>query len=263
MNRDALTPLQLNAFVDGELDTLAHADVEARLAQDEALRSRVDALRGVREAVRAQADYHAAPAAFRARLASRSNVETQRPRWLPASWRSGSRITQSGTRALITGTAIAALFAWAMTATLLHPSHDDLLAQEAVASHVRATLANRLIDVASSDQHSVKPWLSSKLDFAPPVKDMGPTGATLLGARVDYIDGHPAAAVVYRQRQHVINLFIWPTGESDTPLRTSTLRGFNVVHEVNRGMAYWAVSDVNREDLGALVARQSSDAADR
>ena len=262
MNPERLTPQQLNAFVDGELDLNQQIEIEARIAQDDALRSQVEALRAVSETVRAKADYHATPVELRQRLTQRASTSSpQAPSRQP-----GRTSVLSGWwfgRPALTGLALMALVAWAATIAVLRPNHDDLVMQEAVGSHVRATLANRLIDVASSDQHTVKPWRSSKLDFAPPVKDMAATGVTLLGGRVDYIDGHPVAAVVYRQRQHVINLFIWPTSQRDAAIHASTLRGFNIVHEVHGGMTYWAVSDINREDLMSLVAGQMSGVADR
>ncbi|MBW8828367.1 MAG: anti-sigma factor [Burkholderiales bacterium] len=255
MNAERLTSQQVNAFVDGELDLKQQLEIESFVLQDDLLRSQVEALRAVSEAVRAKADYHQVPGALRERLGSQG-LAASRHDSLPGRTLALARWWRM--RPLMTGLTFAALLAWATTATLLRPSHDDLVMQEAVASHVRATLANRLIDVASSDRHTVKPWLSSRLDFAPPVKDVGPAGATLLGGRVDYVDGHPVAALVYRQRQHVINLFVWPTTEHDKVVGVSALRGFNVAHEVRSGMAYWAVSDINREELMALLAGQAS-----
>jgi anti-sigma factor RsiW len=113
--------------------------------------------------------------------------------------------------------------------------------------------ANHLSDVTSSDQHTVKPWFSGKLDYAPVVKDLVSKGFPLAGGRLDYLDNRPVAALVYKRRQHTINLFLWPSPAQDSGLRTLTLRGYNVVQWTHSHMVYWAVSDVNAGDLDQFV----------
>jgi anti-sigma factor RsiW len=118
---------------------------------------------------------------------------------------------------------------------------------ELVASHVRATLGNRLIDVASSDQHTVKPWLSARLPYSPPVADLSSEGYPLQGARLDYVGGKRVAVLVYQRRQHTIDVFVWP-GEETTG-RAFARDGFNVEHFARGGMRYALVSDINRNEL--------------
>ena len=123
-----------------------------------------------------------------------------------------------------------------------------------VAGHARSIVTEHLIDVASSDRHTVKPWLSAKLDFSPNVVDLANAGFPLAGGRVDYIDNRPVAALVYRARQHVIDLFIWPQEKAaDAPIRERAAKGYNILRWSEGGMAYWAVSDVGADDLKSFV----------
>jgi anti-sigma factor RsiW len=154
------------------------------------------------------------------------------------------------------------LFAWAGAAAVvaaawiavvrLPANAEQAMATEVVSSHVRSMMASHLTDVTSTDQHTVKPWFDGKVDFAPPVTDLAAQGFPLLGGRLDYLGGHPVAALVYGRRKHVINLFVWPQS-GDRPPREVTLRGYHTVHGVKNGMEYWAVSDVNPQDLELLV----------
>jgi anti-sigma factor RsiW len=254
---------QLNAFVDGELDLQRQLELESLMRSDEPLRAQAAQLASLRDTVKRGAEYHRAPASLRQRLAQATQdawpqVEPVTP---PASRRERQRPTRPllprRVQALGASLAMAMLFSWALIATLSRPGAEDLVLRDVVASHVRSTLSNRLIDVASSDQHTVKPWLSSKLDFSPPISEPASPGATLTGARVDYVNGRPVAAVVYRQHQHVIDLFVWPTTARDATARIESLNGFHAAHAVHGGMDYWAVSDINGDELLALLAEQT------
>jgi anti-sigma factor RsiW len=129
-------------------------------------------------------------------------------------------------------------------------SEETLLVNDIVASHVRSTMANHIIDVASSDSHTVKPWFSGKLDYSPPTKDFTEQGFRLIGGRLDYLDNRPVAALVYQRSQHVINLLVWPaTGPTFREPLQLTSQGYNLIHWTQSDMSYWLISELNLTEL--------------
>jgi anti-sigma factor RsiW len=129
-------------------------------------------------------------------------------------------------------------------------SPQQIVAGDVLSAHVRSLAGTHLLDVPSTDQHTVKPWFNGKLDFAPPVKDV--EGFPLLGGRLEYFEGHPAAALIYGRRNHIINLFTWPsaipTGETE-----QTRNGYHLQSWSSDGMTFWAVSDLNEGELRQFV----------
>ena len=152
--------------------------------------------------------------------------------------------------ALAAAIALAAIVASSFLPRLKQPGPDQFLATQLIASHVRSLMADHLTDVASTDQHTVKPWLDTKLDFAAPVPDLSGDGFPLVGGRLDYLDNHSAAALVYQRRKHFINLFIWPTTPAVSKEQKMVEReGYHLVHWADGDFTYWAVSDVSVDDL--------------
>ena len=144
----------------------------------------------------------------------------------------------------------AAIIVFNLIPRLQRPGADQFLATQLIASHVRSLMANHLTDVASSDQHTVKPWLDAKLDFAPVVVDLSQKGFPLIGGRLDYLDNRPVAALIYQRRKHFINLFVWPAGsDAARSTKTMTRQGYQLSHWVDSDFNYWAVSDVNEKEL--------------
>jgi anti-sigma factor RsiW len=154
-------------------------------------------------------------------------------------------------------TAAALIFCAVLTWKFLPGStanNSSTIAQEAIADHIRALMPGHLSDVESTDQHTVKPWFDGKLDFAPPVENFTAQGFPLIGGRLDYLDHHPAAALVYQRRKHFISVFLLPaTGEPDRAESQTTERGYNVISWTRGAMNYWLVSDLNPAELEELA----------
>jgi anti-sigma factor RsiW len=237
----------LGAYLDEELDLSRSLDVEAHARECAACAARLRRMEAAREAVGSKAPYYAAPAELRQRIERRAaqhfGVDEKR---------SESRLWSGRWMALAAMCAAMALFVWRVVPLPRAGGADDI-AREVVDGHVRSLLANHLMDVPSSDRHAVKPWFAGKLDFAPEVKDLASDGFTLVGGRLDYLHGRTVAAIVYRRRQHTINLFVWPAHEGDRGLRAETRDGFHVLSWVRGGMNWWAVSDLNAEELAELA----------
>jgi anti-sigma factor RsiW len=268
MNTPPTDVRQLNAFVDGELDLAAQLELEARLKEDAALRSQVERLRSLREAVRSRADYHAAPDALRRRIGAMVAAQTAERVSADASARPAVVEPASGVKAvlerwfawrpLVPALGLAAAVIFATNLVLLPARQDERIEQEVIASHVRATLAQRMIDVESSDHHTVKPWLSSRLDFSPPVYEPADRASALLGGRVDYIDGRPVATLVYRHQGHVVESYVWPSSQTRAAVKQDEARGFHLAHWSRGGMAHWVISDLNAAEFSGLVKELSN-----
>lgn len=271
MNEDSW---KINAFVDGELDLAGQLEMEQRLQQDEALQQRVETLRTLSDVVQEKGDRHRAPAALRDRMsalmkAAGANAAaappsapaparraTPRPTPALAAWLDWSRW-----RPLVASAAFAAVFAVTLNVVLEQSSRQGRLMDEAVASHVRSTVGPHLVDVLSSDRHTVKPFLSSKLGFSPPVAELPLPGSVFVGGRLDYLDGRPVAALVYRQGQHVVNSFVWPSSATDSKPEFASERGYRIAHWSQGGMHHCVISDVNGEEFQRLVEAVRSVAA--
>jgi anti-sigma factor RsiW len=129
----------------------------------------------------------------------------------------------------------AAIITFGLLPRLEPPGADQFLATQLIASHARSLMANHLTDVASSDQHTVKPWLDAKLDFAPAIVDLSSQGFPLIGGHLDYLDNEPVAALVYQRRKHFINLFVWPgPANAAKTTKTITREGYQLLHWVTR-----------------------------
>jgi len=235
----------LPAYGDGELDALRTASVERHLVTCAACAASRDAFGELRTSIRANVPYYTAPDTLRERLAARAEAA-------PAPRR----------RAVLVGAAMgcaATILAWLVGTAVLDRVEAGSAVRQVVASHVGATLGDRLVVVASSDRHTVKPWLTAHLDYAPPVKDLAGEGFPLEGGRVDTLEGRDVAALVYRYREHRIGVFVRPHAGFDVLPETTVERGFNVVHARRSHMEWWVVSDLNAPQLRELTASLARD----
>ena len=262
MNCEEATNL-MDGYLDGELDPITSQIIEQHLREcpkcDQAYKIHGSLIHAIGNAT----PYYKAPAELRERIQSSLRDEIaelptrdvardtqplfprRQPRPRAILWE-----TSWNWLALAAAIIFAAIIALTFVPRLQRPEADQLLATQLIASHVRSLMANHLTDVASSDQHTVKPWLDAKLDFAPPVVDLASEGFPLVGGRLDYLDNRPVAALVYQRRKHFINLFVWP-GETGAarPTMAMSHEGYQLLHWADSDFNYWAVSDVNVNDL--------------
>jgi anti-sigma factor RsiW len=248
-----MDPTRLNAFVDRELALEQQLEIEALLRDEPSLRTEVEALTAVRDAVRQQSDYHTAPAALRAQLSGPAARPASTDRARTPAWRLGW--------AALAGAVAGAALTLAVTLVGLPARPDDALVQEAVAAHVRASLSQHRIDMASSERHTVKPWLSARLDYSPPVPALQRPGLRFEGARLDYLDGRAVAVLVYAQGAHQVDAFVRPSRrQAPTPVLTVD-KGFRIAQWSRDGMTWCVVSDLNAQEFAALVGDLEAGAA--
>jgi anti-sigma factor RsiW len=236
----------LSAYFDRELDIAQSLDIEGHVRDC----PRCTAALQRHEAL--HASFNAASLAFvppaglegRVRQALRREVRPQ----------ASSIRSQWHWAAVPLAAMLAAALAWSVAIHRGGSSGEDQVLAELVSSHVRSLMVDHLVDVATSDQHTVRPWFNGKVDFAPPVTDFTASGFPLIGGRVDYIAGRPVAVVVYGRRKHVVNVFIWPSGSAEgESLRNLTFQGYHLLRWSKSGLTFWAVSDVSSTDLESLA----------
>jgi anti-sigma factor RsiW len=250
--------LLIQADLDGELAPAEAARVGAHLDSCAACAGVQARLLGLSGRLRRELPYHAAPEALQAAVRARIAATTvpQAPVGAPAHAARPSWWSRLPRPRIGLGMPFGAGFAVAAGLALLLalPRDGGGLPDAVVAGHIRALQPGHLMDVASTDQHTVKPWFDGRLDYAPPVKDLKDAGFPLAGGRLDYLAGRPVAALVYQRRQHVIDLFVWPDGgHVDRAPSTGSRSGYNSVRWSRDGMAFWAVSDLSADELADFV----------
>ena len=232
----------VDAYTDGELDPNRAAEVREHIETCANCSTAYDRLFSLKRRIKESATYYQASPqlAERIRISIQTPARTRIP-GLSVNWR------LFAAAACLVLAASVGLNVWLLKTRVGAP---DAVAEEAVASHIRALLGSRLVDVPSSDQHTVKPWFNGKVPFSPAVKDLTSAGFPLTGGRIDYVDDRPVASLVYQRRKHVIDLFVWPaskTARQSYP--ETTVNGYHVIRWASAGMTYCAVSDLNSNEL--------------
>jgi anti-sigma factor RsiW len=228
----------LHALIDGELDAGHAREVEAHIAGCAACAAELAAYREMKQAVAGADLRYTAPPRLRRRIEAALPQTTQAP----------SR--RAVLRGFAMGSAVSAIAATGLVAVVLSNDDAQRIESEIVSAHLRSLQAGHLTDVISTDQHTVKPWFNGKLDVSPPVVDLTAQGFTLIGGRLDYVDARAIGAIVYRRRAHVINLFVAQTASTERrAAKLDTIQGFNIRRWSDRGLNYWAVSDLAADEL--------------
>jgi anti-sigma factor RsiW len=242
----------VHALIDNELDAGHASTVEAHAASCSACGEKLAAFRTMHEAMSDAALKEAAPAHLRSRvealLAPGSRVVSMRQFFKP------TRRSFFGGFAL--GSALSAAVAASLVLTIFRGNQEQSIADEVVSAHIRSLQPGHLMDVATSDRHTVKPWFNGRVAVAPPVIDLTAESFTLLGGRLDYVDSEPVAAIVYQRRKHIINLFVAQhLGPRRSRPAVESIQGYNVRHWSQEGLDLWAVSDIVGDELDEFVQK--------
>jgi anti-sigma factor RsiW len=250
----------LHALIDGELDAGHTRDVEAHVKICTACAERLKSFRAMHGAMAGAGLKETAPASLRARIEAALPQPSAQPSAqviAPRQFLRPSRRTFFG--GFAAGSVVSAALAASLVLAVVRGDKNQTIADEVVSAHIRSLQPGHLMDVETSDQHTVKPWFNGKLDVAPPVIDLTAQGFTLLGGRLDYIDGEPVASVVYQRRKHVINLFVAQRlGAKHAGEMTTTVQGYNVRHWTEEGLDFWAVSDLAPDELDEFIQKISA-----
>jgi anti-sigma factor RsiW len=230
-------------YADGELDVVTAAKLEAHLSTCADCAARLERLKANRDVFRDALDAGPAPESLRARIVRSTSGGTGR-RARASSW-----VQRAGSAAA--ALVLVAVLSSGATFVVMRQQEAVRSAQGLLDAYMRAQEPGRLVDVASSDKHTVKPWLDARLDFAPPVEDLAAQGFPLIGGRLDYVNGRRAAVLVYGRRKHVIDVFVEPATRGAKPSRIER-RGFTVLTWRARGFDWQAVSDVGPDELAEL-----------
>ncbi len=245
-------------YRDGELDLAACLQFEEHLAGCPACQQSLAGERELVDRLQAELPRFRAPASLQGRLRAMLREEASPSPGLPW-WRRFAPLPGPGFPPALAGALAAVLL---LATGLFWNATTPALDTEAVADHVRSLQAAHLLDVASTDQHTVKPWFAGKLDYAPPVADLAAAGYPLVGGRLDVLDRRPVAALVYQRRKHYINLFVWPSDRGALHGWLRSRNGYRLLGWTRAGMNYLAVSEVGDGELREFAEKIRAQTAD-
>jgi anti-sigma factor RsiW len=239
------SPAAVHGYFDGELDAVRAADFERHLEVCTQCRTSLEQMESLRRRIRRSALSEQATPQFREQISQQLGLTRNNARQAPSAWR-WLLVPAFG---LMT---VAAVF-WAALALVQPHTNSARVTAELIDAHVRSLQPGHLTDVISTDQHTVKPWFDGKLDFIPPVTDFSDQGFPLQGGRLDVVDGHNVAALIYGRRKHTINVFVWPDKDTNSLFDSSGSRnGYNWIRWKSGDMRFCVVSDASLADLREL-----------
>jgi anti-sigma factor RsiW len=238
----------LHALLDSELDAVRTREVEAHIAGCASCAAELAQYSELRIAMRRPSLRMAAPEALRSRIEAAIPASAVRP--------VAPRTRRALLQGFAFGAALSVVAATGVVVMVMRTGDDERLLGDAVSAHLRSLKADRLTDVPSSDQQAVKPWFNGRVAAVPPVIDLAAQGYSLVGGRLDYLDGKAVAAVVYKRGAHVINLFVAAAANQDhTAARAETVQGLNTQRWNDRGFRFIAISDLGEDELREFHTR--------
>src|SRR5260370_3999904 len=240
MQCDEVRP-RLDAYLDGELAESELAPLRGHLEGCPYCGPEAAALERVGDEIRGSAPVYRAPEALRSQIRFALGREA-------AAKRPAASLRAPGWLAYAASILLAVAVGSGGTFVLLGERQADTMETEIIDGHLRSLLGSHLTDVASSDQHTVKPWFPGRTDLSPPAVALGAEGFPLVGGRLDLIAGKPVPALVYKRREHVINVFVLPASKDDLD-KTLTRRGYTVRHWDEGDLGFWAVTDAAPSEL--------------
>src|SRR6476620_10128782 len=229
--------LLVHAYLDGELDPANALEIAQRMSTDTALGAEGERVKALQQLIHERLSREVAPPGLRARIEASVGGHRrvrERPSW----------------RALAASIALTAMVASSSTWLIIGPPPESTTADSLVSDHIRALMAPQPIDVVSSDRHTVKPWFHGRIPNSPRVVDLARENFPLIGGRVDVLGQTPVSTLVYRNAKHLISLTAVPAeGGFKLDRSPRSINGYNVVHWVENGVSYWAISDLEAKEL--------------
>lgn len=231
--------LLLHAYLDGELDPANTLALEKRIENEPSLAAELERIAALKHALRERLPEEAMPAALRARIEQAVGIEKDvRPSW----------------RALAASVALTAILVGGATWSLRAPAPIDAAKEAVITSHIRSLMAPQPVDVASSDQHNIKPWFNGRVPQAPRVVDLSAQDFPLVGARLDVLGREPVPTLVYRRRKHLISVLATSALSRATEAPAPAIAdGYNLLRWTDDGVGYWAISDLDAQELATFV----------
>jgi anti-sigma factor RsiW len=226
--------LLVHAYLDGELDPANALGIAQQISTEPGLAAESERVKALQRAIRERLPREEAPPGLRPRI--EASVGGFRRQNAQPSW-----------RALAASILLTAMVASSSTWFVAEPQPAITTADLLVSDHIRALMAPEPVDVVSSDRHTVKPWFNGRIPNSPRVVDLAKEDFPLIGGRIDVVGQTPVSTLVYRRAKHLISLTAMPAASNSKA--PPTVNGYNVVHWIENGVSYWAISDLAVKEL--------------